>query len=82
MLKKIYNIFKRNPCKKCIVKACCINQCNDYKIYSKKYDIILAPLITSMFIGIMLFIMIPISFIISLLEQIGVIKLDEFKAYN
>ena len=79
MLKKIYNIFKRNPCKECIVKACCEVQCNDYKIYSQKYDIIIIPFLMIVLGGIAIFIIVPLAFLIVLFEQLGILKTSSFE---
>lgn len=35
----IHTIFVRNPCKKCLVIACCSKLCNDKKKYLKYCDV-------------------------------------------
>lgn len=79
MLKKICNIFKRDPCKECIVKACCKVQCSDYKIYSQKYDVIIMPFFITILTGITICIIIPFAFMLVLFEELGIIKTKSFE---
>lgn len=81
MLKKIYNIFKRDPCKECIVKACCKLQCADYQTYSQKYDVIMIPFFLTVLGGITIFVIIPFVIVLVLLEKAG-IKVEKSKVYN
>ena len=31
----ITNLFKRSPCRKCIVRACCSQECNEYRKFNR-----------------------------------------------
>jgi len=71
MLKKISYIFKRSPCKKCIVSACCTTKCYQYKIYQQRYDIIKLPFYIILMVGLILFVIIPLAILVLLFRETG-----------